>query len=271
MLCRKWSSLGLTFVLVVRAGASTAEAADVAAPAEVRSIVEEINRLPGTRQLRNPRLEMPVFSAKVLAEYRTDYPSWEALQAFIAAEPKKFALRKAVLEAMAALNQSHELKLLERIPSPKGTLPDAKAKVGFMRFQNEAGLKILDLQLALDKLKMAGELRVDECKRWQAHYDFAVARLLARTLFLFEYNFAVGSLRLDGLPDLEIGVHKGWRLVSRKEPLVVSKEFKVKDLAKQVKRSWKRIADDYPETPWAVNALHEQVSDLGLQWQASKD
>ncbi len=248
-----------------------AGAAEIAGAAQVNDILDEIKRIPPVRKGQSLPRSLPVFSSKALAEYKADYPSWDFLQDLISNDPRKYALRIAVLEAIEALNQSQKMEVLQRLPNPNAGPLDAKAKAGFLRSQQDPALKILDLQQALDKLKGAEDLRDKEGKRWQAHYDFTIARMQSRLLYIYEYNFLLGSIRLDSLPDLEKGVHNGWRLVSRDTPQVLAKEAKVKDLVKQMKRAWKKVGDEHPGTPWAIIAARDQMSAMGLEWRASKD
>ena len=139
--------------------------------------------------------------------------------------------------------------------------------------QKEPGLKIFDLEEALEKLKKAGDFRKKESKRWQANYDFAVARLQSRLLYIFEYNYLLGSIRADSLPPLETGLHNGWRMVARNEAqvVVIAKEVRAREIVKQLKKDWKTITDDHANTPWSFIAAREQMSPQGLEWRASKD
>ena len=137
---------------------------------------------------------------------------------------------------------------------------------------NEAkdGLKKLDDQLDITaKLKEAGDKRDQEpSKRWQAHYDYCLARLQSRLVFIYEYNFVLAQVRSDSLPALE-QVHNAWRIGSR--PKVQVSEGKVKTMAKEINKAWERIGKNHPGTPWAVLARREQMTSLGLEWRPSRD
>ena len=69
---------------------------------------------------------------------------------------------------------------------------------------------------ALNELKAAGEKRDLETKRWQANYDFTLARLEAQYAYLFEYDSMLGQLRKQMPTDLAPG-QNGWQLVSQSE------------------------------------------------------
>ena len=105
--------------------------------------------------------------------------------------------------------------------------------------------------------------------RWQANFDYAQARLLSRLIYLYEYNYTLGQIRADNLPDLAPG-QSGWRIGSA--PKVAVKEKKVKDVyIKDLKKLWKRIETQYPSTPWALLAQREIRISLGLQWRPKSD
>ena len=72
----------------------------------------------------------------------------------------------------------------------------------------------------------------------------------------------------DNLPHLE-PVHNGWRVGSQKK--VQINEPKVKELVKNISKTWKRIADENPGTPWAILAARENMTALGLVWRPSRD
>ena len=98
-----------------------------------------------------------------------------------------------------------------------------------------------------------------------------MARIQARTLYVFEYNYLLGSIRADALPDLVKNVDKGWRLFSREKPQVLGKEPKVKELVKQLDRAFRTITTEHPDTPWAVFAAREKMNARGLEWCATKE
>ena len=108
------------------------EGGEVAGLAQINDILDEIKRQPAVHKDQTLPKTLPIFSAKTLAEYKADYPSWEMLQEQIAKEPEKYALRKAVIEAIEAMNQSHKLAMIQRIPSPKGGVIDPKVKANFV-------------------------------------------------------------------------------------------------------------------------------------------
>src|SRR5262249_6647851 len=59
------------------------------------------------------------------------------------------------------------------------------------------------LDLALTRLEAVAGMRAGQPKRWQAHYDYALAQVKARLAFVDEYNFRLGNIRTDVLPELD--------------------------------------------------------------------
>ena len=61
----------------------------------------------------------------------------------------------------------------------------------------------------------------------------------------------------------------GWRLGTTKKIAVT--EAKAKAYAKDTTKLWKRIQDEYPQTPWSMLAQRESMISLGLQWRPKSD
>jgi hypothetical protein len=242
--------------------------ADAAPRWEVESIVTEINAVPasGLTGARKPALDLkalPPFSAKVLADYRADYASPEDLDRQLRASPERFKLRQAVRSATAVLQEnSVKFKMRTRFA---GATTTAAVKKLILQEQTSPAKSILFLQEALEELRQVEAQRGQEkSKRWQAHYDYVLARLMTQLVLVYEYNGALGRIRADQLPVLAQG-ETGWELVGRERPLVT--DTKTKQLAKEVARLWEKIAKEYPGTPWALAAERERQLLLGLEWQ----
>jgi hypothetical protein len=103
-------------------------------------------------------------------------------------------------------------------------------------------------------------------KRWRANFDYTQARLKARIVYIYEYSYLLGQIRLDALP--EAGAD-GWRVGSRKKIQVT--EPVAKKYAKEVASAWRDIQKNYPDTPWAVMAYRESMVTLGLEWRPKKE
>ena len=235
----------------------------------VRSIMDEINQLPPARSTQKPleATSLPTFSAKVLDAYKADYKSWTELED-MAKDKEKYPLRAAVLEAIRITRDSQKIKMRETLFNPGGQI-SAQIKAAFLKDQSEPGVMIFEMEKVLADMKAAAEMRDKESsKRWQANFDYALARLQSRLVFIYEYNNLLAQVRGDSLPALE-GGQNGWRVGSRKK--VQINEPKVKDMVKNIEKTWKRLAEENSGTPWAVLAQRERMSALGLEWRATKD
>ena len=58
---------------------------------------------------------------------------------------------------------------------------------------------------------------------------------------------------------------------ARAEAERLMQEAKVKIHVKMIGKGWKKIIDDHAGTPWAVIAVRESMTALGLEWRASRD
>jgi hypothetical protein len=240
--------------------------ASVAGPELLRSIVEELRLAPPARSSGEGKEEitlesLPPFPARVLEPYRADYGSLDQLERI----PGKYPLRVATLKAAQVLRDNiHKVRMKESFPG----MNIAQLKQQALREQGDPGKSILALKEALEELKNAGEKRKKEkSQRWQANYDFVLARLESRLVYVYEYNYMLAQIRSDSLPPLENGA-TGYRLAARKK--VSIQEPEVKELVKEIDRTWKRLEKDYAGTPWAVVASQDRLVELGLEWKATR-
>src|SRR5262249_30788988 len=136
-------------------------------------------------------------------------------------------------------------------------------KKEILKEQTRPAALLADLDEAERKLRKAGEQHLDAepSKRWTAHYDYVLAQLLARLVYVQEYNLMLGKIRKDELPPLENG-QTAYRMASR-EKLQGTKEFR--DKAAEVKTLLKKLARQNKGTPWEILAKREQFTALGLE------
>jgi len=235
---------------------------------EVRSILEEIDLppiKPAREESRRPLIEELVpFSAKKLEAYRADYTSVKEIDSNADRFPLRVAVRKAIKLIRDRFDpQNGGVALRENF---SGNTND-RVKAEILKEQARPAELLLELQLGKRALEKAGEKREEELSpRWQAHYDYVLAQLGARIAFLEEYSLMLGKIRKNELPELEEG-QTGFRLASR-EKLQGAKEFK--DLAAEAKKILKKLAKDHKGTPWEILAKRDQLTALGLQWQATR-
>jgi hypothetical protein len=240
-----------------------------AADADIRQILRELKLPPIQLSAVDDGkfdLEGIVFFARdKLAPYLPDYRSLDDIRR----QSAKYPLRIAVLNTLDLLETEFaSAKARESIRQfyPAAGMQGAKNRI--MDEQKKPAQLLLRLQEARAKLEKAGEEREEEkSKRWQAHFDYTLAELLARIAFLEEYNLMLGRIRKDELPELEKGVDEGWRLTPR-EKLQSPKD--VRDLATQAHKLFAKVAKDHAGTPWEVLARREAATSLGLQWQPAK-
>jgi len=213
---------------------------------------------------------LPKYPAKKVAPFTFSEKEAAALEfkRFQANRPKyanQFPLRAAIFEAVDIMDNLKALKMPMTLRADEAT---PKGKVVFLRQQGNVGLFIFKLEKAFDQM-----LEVEEkgakgaTKRWQAHLEFAQARVLSNLLFLYEYNFTLGQVRADNLPALGKG-QNGWIIAAR--PKIAVTEGKAKAYAKDRLKRLKKIQDDYAETPWAYFADRETRRDVGMEWVVKK-
>jgi len=235
---------------------------------DVKSILDEIDLPPmklARRETARLQIEVLVpFSAKKLEEYRPDYSS----TAEIENNAGKFPLRVAVLKTVKLIRDKFDPKndtVLLRENFAGNTNDRVKAEI--LKEQARPAELLEDLREAREMLEEAGKSRAQEpSKRWQAHYDFILAQVLARVAYLEEYSLMLGKIRKDELPPLENG-QTGFRLASR-DKLQGTKEFK--DMASRSKKILEKLATEHKGTPWEILAKREQLTALGLQWQPTR-
>jgi hypothetical protein len=193
---------------------------------------------------------LPPFSAQVLKDYLTDGE----------ATPLRAEVAKArqVLDDIAArhkLNDSYR------------AIAEGPLKQQVRRDQMQVAKVIGQLQDEYDALKEVAEDRARETKRWQATYDYIVARLEAQLAYLNEYQAVLGQI-LKGMAAPDPKLYGGWRLASQYDPQ--SGDTTAKKLATEARKKLDKIIQEYPDTPWAIVARRDKASALGLEWQPTK-
>jgi len=235
---------------------------------QVERILQEID-LPPMKVARRQHSPAAVatllpFSAEIMDRYDADYRSLSEIEH----DSAKHALRAQVIETIKLLRATFDPN------GPQGSLREyfqgtsnERIKAEILKEQRKPALVHDQLMERLEALRKAGEQRDKEpSPRWQAHYDYILAELLARTAYVSEYNLMLGKIRKDERPELQPNVHTGWRLVSS-EKMQSSKD--VKDLAAESKKLFAKIIREHPGTPWEILAKREQGRALGLEWQPS--
>jgi hypothetical protein len=225
-----------------------------AEPRLVRGILKEID-VPSLKPTRDDmRLKpesLPPFSAKTMDAYKAD--------------SKKTPLRDAVALAQAALQKQGDAERLQEYfingdKMARDKELEAKGKqLGRVMFVlNEALNAMTTEEMEKDRDK--------EPPRWQANYDYMLARLKAQLAYLNEYSALLGQMRKDQQPALEPKVHTGWRIASQASVSDAS----AKKLANESKKTLERLMKEHPDTPWEILAKRDHLTNLGLEWQPTK-
>jgi hypothetical protein len=201
------------------------------------------------------------FPENAIAEYKSDVPLAE-----IMANREKYLLRVHVLETFETIRKlwgtgggEEKKELLKKFT---GKTDDAMKKQVLEQqlFPAEA---IPRLEQAIILLEADEPMKAAEPKRWQAHYEYALAQAKARLAFMHEYNLALGSIRTEVLPPMKPG-DDGYKLVAA-EKMKVKKEAKY---AEEAQEHYDKIIADYKGTPWAIQAKRDRAMSLGLAWQS---
>jgi hypothetical protein len=243
-------------------------------PKIVAQLVREIEQL-SSLYAKNEKpvvlAALPKFAAKSIDRLQfSEVPPLETARANWKANPEKYAkvvpLRGAYFTAAENIEQARRL-IVPALFLPRDAL-GPKAKAAFLQKQAPLGLSIFKQEQALAQIQEAEENRNKEKSfLWRARFDWVRAITEADVLFLFEYNFTLGQVRADNLPELKPD-HDGWKIAF--QPKVGVTEKKAKDLAKQLKKRWAQIQEDYPDTPFAYFAERESRRDPGMTWVARK-
>ncbi len=191
--------------------------------------------------------------------------SRDAMLPYLADDKAKTPLREEVEKARDTLNALAKSQVLREGYRAPGDYESFKKVV--LNDQKESSKLFVQLGETLDAMEAAKEHRKDETKRWQATYDYILARLKAQKAYLLEYQALLGQLR-NALPARDPKVHNGWRLASQRDPEGGDNE--AKKLAVEARKLLDKIIKDNPDTPWAVVAKRDKASALGLEWQPTK-
>ena len=157
----------------------------------------------------------------------------------------------------------------EELPEEFRVLPGDDGKKKILATQRVPASREQILNELRDKLEAVGKTReMEKSKRWQANYDYILAQVKARQVYISQYNLMLGKVRKDELPELIKDKEKeieqnGWRLAA---VLEIQSPAESKTLAKEVKKDLEALVADHPKTPWALQAKRERGLALGLQW-----
>jgi hypothetical protein len=242
--------------------AAPAKRFDMPAPPKVvpeaKSVFDELALPPLFDEDTAQPARLP-FAAEALTGYAPEVSAEEALKS-----AEKYPLRVATLRALQAVRNVWPRGGPEaRRVTPLAAPVTEKAKAGVGRAQEGIAVAVAELELALGALEAVAGKRAKEPKRWQAHYDYALAEVRLRLVLLNEYNLVLARVRTETLPDLAAGA-PGWRLVPS------DKLTARRDVKEMLDASWDgfaKVAADHPGTPWEVLARRSRATVPGLRWE----
>jgi hypothetical protein len=235
-----------------------------ASQAEIKAVEREFYLPPLRPGLGEVGLGDFPFPADVMKPFENDgVPLEEILK-----NKEKYRFRAAVVETLNKIRDKWTMgagatKIRNEVAGP---LND-KIKTEVKKEQEFWAVGIIELELNLTQLEAVGPMRESEPKRWQAHYDFALASIKARLAYMNEYNKLLGNLITETLPALDPKLGQdGYTLVSS-DALKSGKD--IKKLAEDATALFQEITVKYKGTPWAIQAKQEKAVTIGLNWKAA--
>ena len=229
---------------------------------EVAKIAKEVDLppiVPPTGKSTIPLDQRP-FPAAALKGYEEEVPL-ETIQKPGNAEKYRFQL--AVLDAVSTTRQ---LWKDDRLLVRKELVgePTAAVKKTVSDEQVPVARAIAKLEAILEKLESVQPKRDEQANRWQANFDYALAGVLARLVYLQEYNLLLGQVRSENLPDLNPKKDQdGYRLTPAAK---LQSGASIRRMGDRAQRLLDRVTKDHPFTPWAAAAKRDRAVPLGLEW-----
>ena len=212
--------------------------------AEVKAIFDEL-AMPAILEGDGSLVRFP-FTEAALKEYAADVSVDDIFR-----NAEKYPLRIATLRAFQAVRNGWRFNGKEQLAI--GTLQapiNDRTKKAVTTAQESVARALLELELELDRLVAVADKREKETKRWQAHYDYAVAELRLRVVLLNESNRALGHVKTEALPDLPAG-SPGWRLVPS---VKIEGPKDLRAMYSDADEGFARLEANHKGTPWEVLA-----------------
>jgi uncharacterized caspase-like protein len=246
----------------------------------VRSVLKELN-VPPVKKSQTEGLiryeALPPFQAKTLEAYPVDNTPTPLRDAIERAQVALWAISpnappQELAGAVAKFKQTEKLKtdlngLRESFRAPGGA---GNAEKRFKDLVEADGRRVASmlrvLEEELDNMTKAKEMRAKASKRWQANYDFMLARLEEQIAYVYEYSSMLGQIRKE-FPPRDPAVHGGWRLASREQ---LQGDATGRKLHRDAQKILAKLAADNAGTPWEVLAKREKLTALGLKWEPEK-
>jgi hypothetical protein len=202
---------------------------------------------------------LPPFWAKNMDAYAPDYKTEEEFRESL----KKHPFRAAISNSAQKI-QKHDLAFRKDFKFPGD---ETRFKRELERVQEEPATIESQLDELQARLDTVGKDRAtDSAKRWQAHYDFICARLLAKKIYVREYNFAIGNKLKKDSPVIKNKNNNGWVII----PTEKMQQKDTREWEKKRQTLLEKVIKEHPGTPWEVLARREKAAFLGLTIQEAK-
>lgn len=199
---------------------------------------------------------LPPFFAKALEPYLTP--------ADRDPDPEKHPLRQVTVDTINKLLDIDKRFNAEK--SIKAEANDAQFKASIERKQQQPARLNQELEEIMEAMEKAAADRDKETKRWQAHFDYVFAQMLARRIAIMEYNFVLGNKLRKDSPIISNPQNNGWLIV----PTERLQQKDTRNWEKQRQDILDRIIKEHPGTPWEVLARRDKSTYLGLTLQEAK-
>jgi Mg-chelatase subunit ChlD len=195
------------------------------------------------------------FDPVMMREYKPDWVSRKQYEANLSKSP----IRQAVLEASQITQQ--QLPGQPPLSFPAADGPEFKEAMA--KAQEVAARTAYTVDAAIEPVMRVTQARDRETsRRWQAHYDLVLGRLLAMKIRCYEYNWACAKMKKDA-PKFQKPDSNAWRLVPDRE---IHYSDKASAAAEEARTVLKRVVEEHPGTPWALLAQRELKDPFGFKW-----
>lgn len=227
----------------------------------VADLVAEFNLPPIVGDDAVAELGAYPFPEDALLAYKADVSAKEMM---MPGNKEKYEFPLAVMDSFQTMREVWGDQGRSKLRSSFEGAVDERLKKEVAREQDYLAESIPKLELVLFRLEAFEPKKAGQSKRWQAHYDYALAQAKSRLAYLHEYNLALGNIRTEVLPprDAKLG-HDGYRLVS--SPTMKAK--KERAMLTEAQELFDAMAAGYKGTPWAIVAKRDRGLSLGLAWQ----
>jgi len=215
------------------------------------------------------------FNPEDMREYRPDYVPFKD---YLESRRKNPLHEKIVEAAMQSQGKDAPVDppMMFPVENMNPRLTQAQGIVAKLEFFVKQSLRTLQ---EVEKYR-----EKETSKRWQAHFDLMMGRLLAAKVRTDEYNWVLAQMKTNPKTPKEKGKN-AFRLVGDKEIAFGRKEVadtkkaetnvrksdpkataKAKEDADKAMMYLQRVLKEHPDTPWSKMAERELQTPLGFKW-----